>query len=1160
MSKKVKISWKITRRLLIVILLSVVAISYLSYNQSEELIRDRYTSSLELVSSLKADQIEKIFQNLERNINQAAENPDLVQAVSSLEFYDPTISYAMFDSIGNNLDTFFRAKKETYKYDDVLITNLSEKAIYSFKKQGGLSIGSPLTENYSSVFINLKDSIAYNKTSVIYGNLFKMQNKIYLHIARAIVVGTEQKATLVFRFDISENILPIVSDSTGLGKKGEIILAQPTSAIGFQSITPIEGTNNAELIKHTTNGLAMRGLQNAVLAKEADYIFDTDYSKEKNEVLAYWQHLPTPKWGMVVYVPIEEVYANLDELRDQFFLFGLIILAVSAFASYFILTLITNPITIIKERLKMVAQGILPENVIGDSNDEIGEMASAVKDLVSSLQRTANFSKQIGDGNYDAEFTPMSKQDTLGNALLSMRDSIQEAETKDKARNWIVSGIAEISQILRFRNNLEDLGSDVLEFVIEKIGAVQGAFYTLEENEEEKISKLVMKSSYAYQKRKYLQKEFKLAEGLVGQCAIEKDTILRLEIPDNYMTISSGLLGDKKPKALLFVPLITNDEQVYGVLEFAGFERFTSTEIKFVEEISIIIARTIFNIKVNERTELMLQDSQQLGEELQYQQEILRQNAEEMEMTQEQLKRTNLQLESQITEVNNSQKRLQLLLENASEVITIHEKDGKVRYVSPSVESILGYLQEELTESEVNHVHPDSISTYENMFERVLKNPSKGVTTQYAYYKKNGEAIWVESRATNLLSDPAIGGILVNTRDITERRRAETEQRMRSQMQALSENSPDLIMRVNREAKFFYVNPVIKDWTGRKQEYFLSRTLFDAKLHPSITKTWTETFEEVLETKSKIDLEMDFPSVVGDRIMLLNAIPEFNDDKEVESVLFVVHDITESKQIEREIRTTNRKVRESINYANRIQSAILPSHTQIKQDLKDSFIFYRPRDVVSGDFPWYFKKGDDIYIAAVDCTGHGVPGALISLIGYFLLNDILNTNQTSSVGQILDLLHEGVKRTLRQGNGDKSIQTRDGMDIALCHINLKRMEMEYTGAHRPLLHFSKEKGLAQIKGNKFPIGGVDYKIRTDFTTHYISLKEGDQVFIFSDGLTDQFGGIENKKYGIRKFRELVESQEFESMEDFHALISDVFGRWKGEQKQTDDVLLIGIGF
>ncbi len=699
MFKNVKISRKITLRLLIVILLSVVAISYLSYNQSKELIRDRYTSSLELVSSLKANQIENMFQDLERHINQVAENPILLQAVSALEFYDPTISYPIFDSIGNSLDTLFLAKKETYNYDDVLITNLSEKSIYNLKDQDGLSIGLPLNENYSSVFINLKDSIAYNQKSVVYGNLFKSQSRIYLHLARAIVVGTEHKATLIFRYDISENILPIVLDSTGLGETGEIILAQPTSAIGFQAITPIKGANDAELIKHTTNGLAMRGLQNAVLAKEADYIFDTDYSKEKNEVLAYWQHLPTPKWGMTVYVPLEEVYANLYELKKQFVIFGIIILFVSAFASYFILTLITNPITIIKERLKMVAQGILPENVIGDSNDEIGEMASAVKDLVSSLQRTANFSKQIGDGNYDAEFTPMSKQDTLGNALLSMRDSIQEAETKDKARNWIVSGIAEISQILRFRNNLEDLGSDVLEFVIEKIGAVQGAFYTLEENEEDKISRLVMKSSYAYQKKKYLQKEFKLAEGLVGQCAIEKDTILRLEIPDDYMTISSGLLGDRKPKSLLFVPLITNNEQVYGVLEFAGFERFTNTEIKFVEEISIIIARTIFNIKVNERTELMLQDSQQLGEELQYQQEILRQNAEEMEMTQEQLKRTNLQLENQIAEVNNSQKRLQLLLENASEVITIHEKNGKVRYVSPSVESILGYLQEELIEA-----------------------------------------------------------------------------------------------------------------------------------------------------------------------------------------------------------------------------------------------------------------------------------------------------------------------------------------------------------------------------------------------------------------------------------------------------------------------------
>lgn len=1165
MFKNVKISWKITWRLLLVVLLSVVAISYLSYNQSKELIQKRYTASFELVSSLKSKQIETIFQSLESYLLQCGSDEYIQNTINELDNWDPILTPFIFDSLGIGLDSYFTTNKELYAYEDVIITNSAQKVIYKLKDDTEPKLGQEKYPDFENLFTNLTDTLsAYPDGKVYFGIPMPAtaKNKPYLkmYVALPIISDNKNKATIILEFNVTKYINPIVNDSTGLGADGDIVLGRILDGRRRVSIITSYTDGKGKLYNPTsftfvTGNNYLVALQNATLGKVDDYMFDED--NDGNEYLAYWRHLPTPNWGIVVQMPVEKVKASLTDLMVQFMIFGLIILGISAFASYFILSLLTNPITVIKDRLKMVSQGILPENVFKESNDEIGEMAQAVKDLVYSLQQTANFAKQIGEGDYDAKFTPMSRQDTLGNALLTMRDSIQAAEKKDKERNWIVSGIAEISQILRFRNNLEELGDDVLAFVTEKIGGIQGAFYTVEDEETEK-PRIVMKASYAYHKKKYLKREFRFSESLVGQCAIEKDTLLRLEIPDDYMTISSGLLGDQKPKCLLFVPLITNNEQVYGVLEFAGFSRFTSTQIKFVEEISIIIARTIFNIKVNERTELMLQDSQQLSEELQYQQEILRQNAEEMEATQEQLKRTNARLEKQIEVVENTQKRLKLLLENASEVITIYQKDGKVRFVSPSVEPILGYTSEELVDSLAwEHIHPDSIQLFKEMFEEVLGTPNKVGTVQYAYYKKDGETIWVESKGTNLLANPAINGILVNTRDITERRRAEKEERMRSAMQSLSENSLDLIVRVNSEGKFFYINPVIKNLTGRKKEYFLSRTLYDVKLHPDIVKVWQEAFNTVQKNKRKVSIEMDFPSVIGDRIMQLNAIPEFNDNNEVESVLLVVHDITESKQIEREIRTTNRKITESINYAKRIQSAILPSHEFIQTKLTNSFVFYQPRDVVSGDFPWFLQKGDDLFIAAVDCTGHGVPGALISLIGYFILNDVVNTQQATSVGKILDLLHDGVTRTLRQ---DGRNQTRDGMDIALCKINLKKMSLEYAGAHRPLLLYSEKDGLTQIKGNRFPVGGGEYKIRTEFTSHQVQVKPGDEIYMFSDGLTDQFGGVNNRKFTIKKFRAMVEAQEHNNMDEMGEIVKDAFEKWKGDKRQTDDVLVIGIKF
>jgi PAS domain S-box-containing protein len=700
----------------------------------------------------------------------------------------------------------------------------------------------------------------------------------------------------------------------------------------------------------------------------------------------------------------------------------------------------------------------------------------------------------------------------------------------------------------------------VTAYLTKKVDAIQCAFYVV--NDEDEDNKFIeMTASYAYHKKKYLSAKFKFAEGLVGQAAIEQDTILRTEIPDSYVTITSGLLGDRKPKCILIVPLITvigSDKEVFGVLELAGFEKFSSRNVRFVNEISEILARTIFNIKVNETTRILLEKSQKQSEELQEQQEILRQNAEEMQSTQEELKRTNYALEDQIEQVNRAQKKMQVLLENASEVITIYEKDRRVRYVSPSVEKILGYKQEELIGiNDIVHVDELGVEPVDRMFQELIEHPERRVTIQFSYSRKNGERVWLEATGTNLLHDPAIEGIVVNSRDITERRRAEQEARMRGQMQALSENSPDLITRFNNEGKVFYINPIIESYTGHNKDEFISKSLDEVGLNESVVNSWSSILREVLTNKEKVATEMDFPSIIGDRVMQINAIPEYNEQNMIESVLVVSHDITDRKQIELEVQSKNKKITESINYAKRIQGAILPNNAIIREIFPQSFILYKPKDVVSGDFPWFLQRGDDMYIAAVDCTGHGVPGALISLIGYFLLNNIVTNKEVLEPGQILDMLDKGVTETLRQDSGDSS--TRDGMDIALCKINMKTNTLQYAGAHRPLYYLHAGE-LTEVKGDKFPIGGGQYKSRTNFTTTSLSLSSGDAVYFCSDGFPDQFGGPDNRKFSPKKIREIIAEHAQSSIETVHKVFDQEFEAWKGDEKQTDDVLMIGIRF
>lgn len=506
--------------------------------------------------------------------------------------------------------------------------------------------------------------------------------------------------------------------------------------------------------------------------------------------------------------------------------------------------------------------------------------------------------------------------------------------------------------------------------------------------------------------------------------------------------------------------------------------------------------------------------------------------------------------------VAESHSLLHLLLENASEVITIYEHDHRIRYMSSSAQAILGYAETELVgNTDMDRVHPHHQTLFKDFFKRMKDTPSAKIQVQYEYMASNGSYVWMESVGANFLSNPVVRGFIVHSRDITERKRTEQEQRLRSKMLALSQNSPDLITRLE-QGSISYINPVIEAYTGRTPDNFIGKKIGESDLDNYLLENWLNLVERVNTTQSKVIAEMDFPSLFGKRMMQVNAIPEFDESQKLESVLVVSHDITERKTIELEVHNKNKKILESINYAKRIQNAILPNMRLIGRALPDSFVLYKPRDVVSGDFPWFMQMKDEIFIAAVDCTGHGVPGALLSLIGYFLLNDIVRSRKVNEPGKILDLLDEGVTRTLRQ---DEDLGTKDGMDIAFCKVNLLHGDVEYAGAHRSL-YVMRDGAMEEIKGNKFPIGGGIFRNQTNFTNTKITLGKGDSIFFTSDGYPDQFGGPDGRKFGPKRTRELIQRVHSLPMKEAMKVFDHEFENWRGETKQTDDVLLIGIKF
>lgn len=771
------------------------------------------------------------------------------------------------------------------------------------------------------------------------------------------------------------------------------------------------------------------------------------------------------------------------------------------------------------------------------------------------ISKNALFAKRIGEGDYVSSFEIGGEDDILGKSLVLMRNNLLSNQKKEGEQNWIAKGKDEISYILRLHNNIEELSYEVLVKLIRYINSVQGALYIYDE--EKKI--LTNLATYAYNRKKYVQQEFRVGQGLIGECAYERDYIYRTELPDDYATITSGILGDKKPQSLLLIPLIT-DEKLEGVLEFATVDdEIPELTIRFLREVGEIIARTIFNLRINQKTEKLLQEAQQMTQELRENEEELRQNAEEMRATHEELEKSNAKLESKIKEVQNAQKRLHSLLENASEIISIYSSEKQLTYISPSVTKILGYTPNEMMSGkDFDRLTRKGESDFNEMFEQLLENPRIGITIQYTFMKKDGEKIFLEVTGRNLLDDPAIGGIIINSRDITERKRAEKEERMKSKMQSLSENSIDIIMRINTSGQFFYANPMVEQYLGIDYKDLINQTLTALEINPVLSNFIKDAIKNIKVNKEKMEGDISFESKMGNVIMHIVAIPEFNEN-ELETILFVGHDISEAKRIEMEIQDKNRKITESINYAQRIQTSILPNNRIIRQYLPKSFIYYHPRDVVSGDFPWFFLKDDYIYIAAVDCTGHGVPGALLSFIGYFTLNNVVDHDSSYTAGEILDNLHYGVRKTLKQDRPDAD--ARDGMDIAFCKINPKKKELQYSGAHRPLFLLRKGE-LLEYKGNRKAIGGIPHpkKAEENFENYVIDIQTGDRVFFFSDGIVDQVGGEDKRKYSPQRVRDIILNNQKLSMPELSEVFSKDLEQFKGDIKQVDDILLIGIEF
>lgn len=258
-----------------------------------------------------------------------------------------------------------------------------------------------------------------------------------------------------------------------------------------------------------------------------------------------------------------------------------------------------------------------------------------------------------------------------------------------------------------------------------------------------------------------------------------------------------------------------------------------------------------------------------------------------------------------------------------------------------------------------------------------------------------------------------------------------------------------------------------------------------------------------------------------------------------------------------ELAERNQEIIDSIRYAKRIQNAILPNIESIQKIFPESFIYFQPKDIVSGDFYWFSNFKQYCIFASIDCTGHGVPGALMSIIGYNILTRIIKDLSLVEPSEILMMLDIQIKDFLRNENSETA-PIRDGMDLSLCSVDTQHQTISFAGANRPIF-FAHNGELEEYHGDRNPVGDAMIEHKS-FHTQTIKYEYGDRLYLFSDGFVDQFGGDIGKKYGHRRFKEFMQSIQKVPLRDQHMEIKFEFEKWKGSNRQIDDVSLLGIQF
>jgi len=541
------------------------------------------------------------------------------------------------------------------------------------------------------------------------------------------------------------------------------------------------------------------------------------------------------------------------------------------------------------------------------------------------------------------------------------------------------------------------------------------------------------------------------------------------------------------------------------------------------------------------------------------------------------LERKNEIVEAQKEEIldqSHELEKLSIVAKETGNAVLILDPEGNFLWINEGLTRMYKYTLEEMVGRNISEF--SSKQDIKSILRTCIEEKKTIIYESIANSKeKFDKKRWAQTTMTPILDeDGNVIKIICIDSDISEIKEAEAKIQQQNEeimaqrdqlelankelekLSIVASETDNAVVIMDANGNFEWLNEGLTRMYGYKMEDLLDanrRNIIDHSTNPDIKNI----LDKCIKEKKTMQYESLTQTKTGKKIWAQTTLTPILDQKgNIEKIVAIDTDISKIKEAESEIEQKNIQITDSISYAKLIQDAILPSERLMKKFIPDMFVFFSPKSIVSGDFYWFAVHNEIIFLATVDCTGHGVPGGFVSMIGNTLLNEIINEKKIFTPSEILENLNKGVITTLNQESEEGGPQD-DGMDITVCRIDKTNNELQFACANQNVL-LMHNGDIQSLEGDIFSIGGIFAKqTKLSFTNHTVKIEKGMSIYMFSDGYQDQFGGENMTKFLEDRFIKMLVKNHHFDMQKQREIVKSTFDNWKGDNKQVDDVLVIG---